>query len=264
MTTALPSETLSERPDTVNTIRIYLRQSREQEQQKESIPTQRAECARLADLLGLASRWSNRVEYIDIDRSGDDFTGREELTRLLREASPGDRILAWKQDRLGRDMIDSAAAIRELVKYRQCALYTVETGTVAVTLDSAEQTAMVMFRGMVAQGELERIRSRTRDGLRQRARRVCEWSGAVRLSNGSSRSEREESQTVEEEDRDRRERGCDRSAYVSRLSRRAWSVVDRQGTQPRGRTFATRSWLVAAVDLADSPRATLRGGMGAW
>ncbi len=120
--------------------------------------------------LGITSRWSDRVEYVDVDRSGDDFAGREELQRLLREAEAGDVVLAWKQDRVGRDMIDSTATIRELVKYRGCALYTVETGTAPVKLDSAEQTAMVMFRGMVAQGELERIRSRTRDGLRQRAR----------------------------------------------------------------------------------------------
>lgn len=154
---------------TVKPLRIYLRQSKEEQHQKESIPTQRAECERLATSLGLASAWKHRIEYVDVDRAGDD-RGREQLQRLMTETTAGDVVLAWKQDRVGRDMIDSAAAIRELVKYRQARLYTAETGTAPVTLDSAEQTAMVMFRGMVAQGELERIRSRTRDGLRQRAR----------------------------------------------------------------------------------------------
>ena len=169
MSTVLPTGTLPERPDAVN-VRVYLRQSKEQDVQRESIPTQRAECERLAHSVGVTrGQWARRIEYIDIDRSGDDAT-REELSRLLREAQRDDLVFAWKQDRVGRDMIDSAAAIRELVKYRGCSLYTVETGNVRVTLDSAEQTALVMFRGMVAQGELERIRSRTRDGLRQRAR----------------------------------------------------------------------------------------------
>lgn len=169
MSTRPPGNTLCVRPDSVKALRVYLRQSKEEQHQKESIPTQRAECARLAMAIGLASDWNKRVEYVDVDRAGDD-AGREQLQRLMRETVAGDVVLAWKQDRVGRDMIDAAATIRELVKYRQAMLYTAETGTAAVTLDSAEQTAMVMFRGMVAQGELERIRSRTRDGLRQRAR----------------------------------------------------------------------------------------------
>src|SRR6266542_1159833 len=170
MSTVPPTATLAERPEPVKATRVYLRQSKEQDQQRESVPTQRAECERLAYSVGVSrAQWARRIEYIDIDRAGDDST-REELGRLLREAKSGDTVLAWKQDRVGRDMIDSAAAIRELVKFKKCDLYTVETGTIPVTLDTAEQTAMVMFRGMVAQGELERIRSRTRDGLRQRAR----------------------------------------------------------------------------------------------
>jgi MYXO-CTERM domain-containing protein len=159
-----------ERPESVKALRVYLRQSKEEDSQRESIPTQRAECERLAKQLGLADLWSSRVEYVDMDRSGADFVGREELNRLLAEAREGDTVLTWKQDRVGRDMIDSASAIRELVKFRRCDLYSAETGTVRVSLDSAEETALVMFRGMVAQGELERIRSRTRAGLRQRAR----------------------------------------------------------------------------------------------
>lgn len=170
MDTSAPKKRSASTRAPANTIRIYLRQSRDLDAQRESIPVQRGECERLAVVLGISPEaWAHRVEYVDVARSGDDNT-REELARLLDDAQPSDTVLAWKQDRVGRDMIDSAATIRELVKYRRCRLYTVETGTVPVSLDSAEQTAMVMFRGMVAQGELERIRSRTRDGLRQRAR----------------------------------------------------------------------------------------------
>jgi hypothetical protein len=57
-----------------------------------------------------------------------------------------------------------------LVKHRGCTLYTVETGTVPVTMNTVEETAMVMLRGMASESEVKKTRSRTRDGLRQRAR----------------------------------------------------------------------------------------------
>jgi site-specific DNA recombinase len=170
MTTNSRRRTLEERPETVKRVRVYFRQSKELDHQKESVVVQRAECERLARALGLADLWASRIEYQDVDRAGDDFAGREALARLLAEAQPGDVVLAWKQDRIGRDMIDSASAIRELVKFRRCEFYAAETGTAPVTFDSAEQTTMVLLRGMIAQGELERIRSRVRDGLRERAR----------------------------------------------------------------------------------------------
>src|SRR5579863_114942 len=170
MHTVPPTGTLDERPQPVKAIRVYLRQSLGIKDQRESVPTQLGACERLAYSLGIRhEQWKKHQPYVDVERSGDD-PSREALTRLLREANEGDIILAWKQDRVGRDMIDSAAAIRELVKFRQCRLYTTDTGPVPITMKTAEETAMVMFRGMVAQGELERIRSRVRDGLRQRAR----------------------------------------------------------------------------------------------
>lgn len=171
MTTALPTGTLHERLLAGNVLRTYSRQSLDKDDQRESIAIQDSGMERLCAALGITpEQWAKRVAYSDVDRSGDDFSGREDLQRLLREIKRGDILVAWKQDRVGRDMIDSVSVIRELVKYRGVALFTAETGTTPVTLDSAEQTAIVMFRGMVAQGELERIRSRVREGLRQRAR----------------------------------------------------------------------------------------------
>ena len=171
MTTALPTATLIERLQAVKPqqLRVYLRQSKEEKDQPESVRTQRGECERLATAIGKGHLWKDRVEYIDVDRSGDDIT-REDLNRLLVDAKTADVVLAWKQDRVGRDMIDSAHAIRELARYRNCELFTVETGTKQIKMDTAEETTAVMLRGMISQGELERIRSRTRDGLRQRAR----------------------------------------------------------------------------------------------
>ena len=52
MSTALPTGTLDERLEPVKATRVYLRQSKEQEHQRESVPTQRAECERLAYSIG--------------------------------------------------------------------------------------------------------------------------------------------------------------------------------------------------------------------
>lgn len=172
MTTVLPTATLNERPEAVKAIRAYLRQSLDKDSQKESIAVQLADIERLAYAIGISrAAWRNRIDYPDVDRAGDDFAGREQLQKLLREAQPGDLILAWKQDRVGRDMIDSAATIRELVKYRGCHLYTAENGTSPITLNSAEQTAIVLLRGMTAQSEVEKTRDRVRTHLEDRARR---------------------------------------------------------------------------------------------
>lgn len=162
MTTPPPTGTV--------TLRVYLRQSLDTKIQTESIATQMAECERLVTALGRADLWPPEQAnvYTDTDRSGDDFT-REQLQRLIRETQAGDLVVAVKQDRIGRDMIDVAATIRDLVKDHGAALYTTETGTAPITMENAEQTAMVMLRGMGGQAELERIRSRVRDGLRQRA-----------------------------------------------------------------------------------------------
>jgi site-specific DNA recombinase len=169
MTTALPTGTLDERPEPVKALRVYYRQSLGEDKQA-SIPTQRGDNQRLALALGFtAKQWANAKVYTDTDRSGADFSGREDLTRLLAEARPGDTIITWRQSRVGRDMIDSALVIRELVKTRKCRLYTAETGTVPISMDSAEEALMVMVRSFANQKEHENTRKNTRAALRQRA-----------------------------------------------------------------------------------------------
>jgi len=82
MSTNSQRRTLEERPESVKAVRVYFRQSKELDHQKESVAVQRAECERLAHSLGLGDLWPSRVEYQDVDRAGDDFAGREALTRL--------------------------------------------------------------------------------------------------------------------------------------------------------------------------------------
>jgi DNA invertase Pin-like site-specific DNA recombinase len=160
MTTPPPSKTVA--------LRVYIRQSLDKSKQAESEGNQLGECERLLASIGRSDLWASRIEYTDVDRSGDDFS-REQLSRLVSETQTGDIVLTTKQDRIGRNMIDVAALMRDLVSDRRAVLYTTETGTRAITMDTAEEAAMVMLRGMGGQAELERIRSRVRAGLHQRA-----------------------------------------------------------------------------------------------
>jgi DNA invertase Pin-like site-specific DNA recombinase len=62
---------------------------------------------------GLNVSWTDREEYIDDDRAGDDFEGRPELRRLRQEAKPGDVVLCRDQSRLGRDALEVTLAVRD-------------------------------------------------------------------------------------------------------------------------------------------------------
>src|SRR5262245_28287807 len=99
-------------------LRLYLRRSKADEgHQQFSLDVQRAGCQRFLDDLagrGLTLSWRGRVEYVDDDRAGDDFLGRDALRRLLAEVQPGDVVVCRDQSRLGRDAIEVTLAIRNL------------------------------------------------------------------------------------------------------------------------------------------------------
>jgi DNA invertase Pin-like site-specific DNA recombinase len=101
--------------------------------------------------------------------TGDDFAGRAALHQLLADVAPGDLIVCRDHFRLGRDAIDSAVTVRELVRDRRARLFYYSSGQ-EVAFQSAIDAAMTFIQGVGAQMELEAIRSRTREALRQRVR----------------------------------------------------------------------------------------------
>ena len=113
--------------------------------------------------------WGPTVEYIDDGIAGDDFAGRAALHRLLAEAQPGDIVICRDHTRLGRDAIDSALVVRELVRDHRVRLFYYSSGQ-EVAFQNAMDAAMTFIQGVGAQMELESIRSRTREALRQRVR----------------------------------------------------------------------------------------------
>ncbi len=158
---ATPSNTTNSTP----TLRLYLRRSLDGDTQAASFDTQRSLCARRAEREGWS--WQERKEYTDDDRSGGDST-REQWNLLLQEAQPGDVVLAYSRDRLSReDPIEAARIMRDLVKRGVRVCYADGTEE---TFKSAIDSVMAVIKGFGAAHELERIKGRVRDALRERVR----------------------------------------------------------------------------------------------
>jgi site-specific DNA recombinase len=160
-------------------LRILLRRS-EKEGQEFSIDTQREGALRFAE--GLRRReppvqWEGVHDYVDDGIAGDDFAGRAALRKLMTEIAPGDIVVCRDHFRLGRDAIDSAVTVRELVRDRRARLFYYSSGQ-EVPFQTAIDAAMTFIQGVGAQMELEAIRSRTREALRQRVRAGRSAGGA--------------------------------------------------------------------------------------
>ncbi len=150
------------------TIRTYRRRSKNDEgKQQFSLDVQAKGCDEHIARMGLDREL--RVDYVDDGRAGDDFLGRAGLRQLLAEAKRGDVILCRDQSRLGRDAIEVTLVIRDLVRDRGCRLFYYSSGQ-EVQFANAIDQATTFIQGTGHQMELEAIRSRTREGLRNRVR----------------------------------------------------------------------------------------------
>lgn len=145
-------------------LRVYLRQSVGEDRNTHGVGAQRSICERFAVERGLP--WAGRVEYVDVGFSRDDGA-RPEFLRLLQEAAPGDTIVIWERSRLGVDL-DYAVAVRDLVQRRGAKVITASGDPI-----DASETGLVMehMRANADGNELRRIRTRTREKLRERVLR---------------------------------------------------------------------------------------------
>ncbi len=155
-------------------LRIYLRRSKADEgHQQFSLDVQR-DGSRLFTVdemprQGVNLVWSEREEYIDDDRAGDDFEGRPELRRLRADIKPGDVVLCRDQSRLGRDALEVTLAVRDIVRDRGARLFYYAERK-EVEFANAIDAAMTFIKGTGHQMELEAIRGRVREALRARVR----------------------------------------------------------------------------------------------
>jgi site-specific DNA recombinase len=162
------------RTQTQPRLRVYLRRSKADEgHQQFSLDVQR-DGSRLFTIdelarLGISIPWSEREEYIDDDRAGDDFEGRPELRRLRADIQPNDIVLCRDQSRLGRDALEVTLAVRDIVKDRGARLFYYSERK-EVEFANAIDAAMTFIKGTGHQMELEAIRGRVREALRARVR----------------------------------------------------------------------------------------------
>lgn len=151
-------------PSNGSTLRVYLRQSIGEDRNTHGIDAQRGICESAATAQGLP--WAAHVPYTDVGFSRDDLA-RPEYLKLIRETQAGDTILIWERSRLGVDL-DYAIAVRDLVQRRGARVIVASGDPI-----DASDTGLVMehMRGNADGGELRRIRSRTREKLRERVLR---------------------------------------------------------------------------------------------
>lgn len=111
-------------------------------------------------------------EYIFADTISGSTTKRPELDKLLKVISPGDTLIVWKLDRLGR----KASHLYELVEN----LNTENIHFISLRdqFDTSTPAGWAMFQMMGVFAELERntIRQRTKEGIAaSRARGEGSW-----------------------------------------------------------------------------------------
>ena len=159
---------------TSSTVRLYLRRSLDDDKQQESLETQRAICERFVTSRGLSL--SETVTYTDDNRSGDDFT-RPGLVSLVSSVKPGDLVVAYDDSRLGRDALLSALVIRQITRDKGARVFYAATGAEARSKNGTDDLLNVAG-GLGAEGELCKIRQRTRDGVRARITSGY-WSGVA-------------------------------------------------------------------------------------
>ncbi len=151
------------------TARFYLRRSKNDEgKQQFSLDVQRAGCQAFLKRLGVRGRPAV-AEYVDDGKAGDDFHSRTAIRQLMSDAQRGDIIVCRDQSRLGRDAIEVTLVVRDLVRDLGCDLYYYASGQ-RVQFENAIDQATTFIQGTGHQMELEAIRSRTREALRERVR----------------------------------------------------------------------------------------------
>ena len=95
-------------------------------------------------------------------RSAEQRIGDRGLDECLKSLRPGDTLLVWRLDRLGRSMQHLVSIITEL-KQRSIGFRSLRDGSIDTTTASGEMVFHIF--AALAQFEAELIRERTRAGL---------------------------------------------------------------------------------------------------
>jgi DNA invertase Pin-like site-specific DNA recombinase len=104
-----------------------------------------------------------REKFIFIDKASGSRTERPGLDTCLKALVPGDTLLVWRLDRLGRSMPHLVALIDDLLK-KKIAFKSICDGVIDTTTASGELIFNIF--SSLAQFERRLIQERTRAGLR--------------------------------------------------------------------------------------------------
>jgi site-specific DNA recombinase len=120
-----------------------------------------------------AHGWIVLDEYIFVDDgiSGAEFRKRPGLTRLLntlRPSPPFQILLMSEESRLGREQIETAYVIKQILDARVRLFYYLDDRE--RTLDSATEKVLLSLSGFASEMERERGQQRTHDALLRLAR----------------------------------------------------------------------------------------------
>jgi DNA invertase Pin-like site-specific DNA recombinase len=98
---------------------------------------------------------------IFVDRASGSLDQRPELSRLLDQLRPGDSVVVWKLDRLGRSLRHLIETIRSLEE-REVGFRSLQEN-----IDTSTPSGRLLFHllGSLAEFERDLIRERTRAGL---------------------------------------------------------------------------------------------------
>ena len=96
-----------------------------------------------------------------VDRASGSLDDRPELARLLDQLRPGDTLVVWKLDRLGRSLRHLIETIRSLEERK------VGFRSIQENIDTSSPGGRLLFHLLASLAEFERdlIRERTRAGL---------------------------------------------------------------------------------------------------
>jgi DNA invertase Pin-like site-specific DNA recombinase len=110
--------------------------------------------------------------------SGDTSTKRPALLRCLKKLEPGDTLIVWKLDRLGRSLRDLITMLDELkrcdIKFRSL--------TEHIDTETPTGRAMWQMIGLLAELERSLISERTRAGVKAAQRRGVKFGRKRKLT----------------------------------------------------------------------------------
>lgn len=102
--------------------------------------------------------------HIFSDTASGAKSDREGLYNAIRQCSPGDMLVVWKLDRLGRSLIDLVALVEEL-RFRDIGLRVLTGQGAMIDTSKADGRMILGIFAVLAEFERELIRERTKAGM---------------------------------------------------------------------------------------------------